>query len=114
MRETGLRNSACGAEQFGFSDVAAMHWNLAEAPLYEHALANGEAHLVQGGALCAETGVHTGRSPKDKFVVCDENTEKTIWWEKNGKLTPAQFDLLHKDFLEHAKGKFTRISQKLL
>ncbi len=61
--------------------------------------------IVEGGALCAETGVHTGRSPKDKFVVCDEHTEKTIWWDKNGKLTPAQFDLLHKDFLAHAKGK---------
>ena len=38
-------------------------------------------------------------------MVCDEQTEKTIWWDKNGKLTPAQFDLLHQDFLEHAKGK---------
>ena len=105
MKETGLRNSAHGADQFGFSDLAAVHWNLAEAPLYEHALANHEAQLVQGGALCAETGIHTGRSPKDKFIVCDEHTEKTIWWEKNGKLSPAQFELLHKDFLEHAKGK---------
>src|SRR6266852_2621688 len=105
VKEPGLRNSAYGADKFGFSGLAATHWNLTEAPLYEHALANGEAQIVQGGALCAETGVHTGRSPKDKFVVCDEQTEKTIWWEKNGKLTPAQFDLLHKDFLEHAKGK---------
>src|ERR1700682_2052737 len=105
VKQTGLRNSAHGADKFGFSGLAAVHWNLTEAPLYEHALANHEGHVVQGGPLCAETGVHTGRSPKDKFVVCDEHTEKTIWWEKNGKLTPAQFDLLHKDFLEHVKGK---------
>jgi phosphoenolpyruvate carboxykinase (ATP) len=105
VQETGLRNGAHGAEKFGFKDLAAVHWNLAEATLYEHALANREAQLVQGGALCAETGVHTGRSPKDKFVVCDEQTEKTVWWAKNGKLTPEQFDLLHNDFLDHAKGK---------
>src|SRR6516164_3307089 len=105
VKETGVRNSAHGADKFGFSGLAAVHWNLTEAPLYEHALANQEGHVVQGGALCAETGVHTGRSPKDKFVVCDEHTEKTIWWDKNGKLTPAQFELLYKDFLEHAKGK---------
>src|ERR1700726_299938 len=105
VKETGLRNSAHGADKFGFSGLAAVHWNLTEAPLYEHALANHEGHVVQGGALCAETGVHTGRSPKDKFIVCDAQTEKTVWWEKNGKLTPAQFDLLHKDFLEHAQGK---------
>jgi phosphoenolpyruvate carboxykinase (ATP) len=105
VKETGLRNATCGADRFGFSDLAAVHWNLTAEPLYEHALANHEGYLVQGGALCAETGVHTGRSPKDKFVVCDEHTEKTIWWDKNGKLTPAQFDLLHQDFLEHAKGR---------
>src|SRR5262249_8894749 len=67
--------------------------------------AGGEAHVVQGGALCAETGVHTGRSPKDKFIVCDGSTEKTVWWEKNGKLTAEQFDLLLDDFLAHARGK---------
>jgi phosphoenolpyruvate carboxykinase (ATP) len=105
VQETGVRNSAHGAEKFGFTGLKAMHWNLLEAPLYEHAVANHEGSIVEGGAFCAETGVHTGRSPKDKFVVCDEQTEKTIWWEKNGKLTPAQFDLLYEDFLAHAKGK---------
>ena len=105
MKETGLRNSAHGADKFGFKDLAAVHWNLTAPSLYEHALANHEAQLVEGGALCAETGIHTGRSPKDKFVVCDEHTEKTIWWEKNGKLTPAQFDLLHQDFLDYAQGR---------
>src|SRR5262249_33459287 len=94
VKEIGLRNSAHGADKFGFTGLAAAHWNLTESPFYEHALANREAQIVEGGSLCAETGVHTGRSPKDKFVVCDEHTEKTIWWEKNGKLTPAQFDLL--------------------
>jgi phosphoenolpyruvate carboxykinase (ATP) len=105
VKETGVRNSAHGADKFGFKDLAAIHWNLTAEPLYEHALANGEATIVQGGALCAETGIHTGRSPKDKFVVCDEQTEKTVWWEKNGKLTPAQFDVLLADFVAHAKGK---------
>ena len=32
-----------------------------------------EGHVVEGGAFCAETGIHTGRSPKDKFVVCDDS-----------------------------------------
>ena len=105
MTERGLRNSAYGADKFGFSGLAAIHWNLTDAPLYEHAIARQEGSIVQGGALCVETGIHTGRSPKDKFVVCDESTEKTVWWEKNGKLSPAQFDLLLKDFIDHAKGK---------
>jgi phosphoenolpyruvate carboxykinase (ATP) len=105
VQETGLRNGAHGADKFGFKDLAAVHWNLTEPALYEYAIASKEGHVVEGGAFCAETGVHTGRSPKDKFVVCDETTEKSIWWEKNGKLTPAQFDLLLADFIDHAKGK---------
>ncbi|MEN3382184.1 MAG: phosphoenolpyruvate carboxykinase, partial [Hyphomicrobiales bacterium] len=105
MNETGLRNSAHGADKFGLTDLAGVHWNPPAEQLYEYALAAKEGHVVEGGAFCAETGVHTGRSPKDKFVVCDQHTEKTIWWEKNGKLTPKQFDVLLADFLAHAKGK---------
>ena len=56
MQETGLRNSAYGAEKFGFKGLSALHWNLLEPALYEHAIRNGEASIVAGGALCAETG----------------------------------------------------------
>src|SRR5205085_9111637 len=82
-----------------------VHRNLPPEQLYECATAAKDVHLVEGRAFCAQTAIHTGRSPKDKFVVCDEQTEKTIWWEKNGKLSPQQFDVLLQDFLEHARGK---------
>jgi phosphoenolpyruvate carboxykinase (ATP) len=103
--ETGVRNGAHGADKFGFTGLKAVHWNLTEPALYEHAIARREAQVVQGGALCAETGTHTGRSPKDKFIVCDAATERTVWWDKNGKLSPEQFDLLLKDFIAHAEGR---------
>jgi phosphoenolpyruvate carboxykinase (ATP) len=105
VQETGLRNAAFGADKFGFKDLAAVHWNLTEAPLYEHAIRNGEATVMASGALCAETGVHTGRSPKDKHTVVDAQTEHTVWWDGNRKMTQAQFVLLYNDFLAHAKGK---------
>src|SRR5262249_33647277 len=69
VNETGVRNGAFGADKFGFDGLAAVHWNLAEPLLYEFAIAANEAQLAYGGALCADTGVHTGRSPKDKFIV---------------------------------------------
>ena len=94
MQETGLRNSAYGADKFGFKDLAAVHWNLTEAPLYEHAIRNGEATVVAGGALCAETGHHTGRSPKDKHTVVDALTENTVWWDGNRKQSKEQFENL--------------------
>ena len=105
MKETGIRNGAFGADKFGFSGLQAVHWNLVEPALYEHALQKNEAELAYGGSLVAETGVHTGRSPKDKFVVRDAHTDKTVWWDNNGAITPAQFQLLYDDFLAHAKGK---------
>src|SRR3981081_2080081 len=75
---TWLRKSAHGADKFGLKYLAGVHWNLPAEQLYEYALAGKEGHVVEGGAFCAETGVHTGRSPKDKFVVSDEDTENTI------------------------------------
>jgi phosphoenolpyruvate carboxykinase (ATP) len=103
--ETGLRNIGFGADRFGFSELAALHWNLDTPQLYENAIIDREASLVQGGALCAETGVHTGRSPKDKHAVVDALTENTVWWAGNRRLSQANFQLLHADFIAHARGK---------
>ena len=105
MQETGVRNGAYGADKFGLKDLTAVHWNLTEAPLYEHALANKEASLVDGGALCAETGHHTGRSPKDKHTVDDDLTHDVLWWEGNRKMTKDQFATMLGDFRAHVKGK---------
>ena len=48
MQETGLRNSSCGADKFGFKDLGSVHWNLAAPALYEHAIAAREASVVDG------------------------------------------------------------------
>ena len=61
MKETGSRNGAHGADKFGFKDLAGVHWNLPDTMLVEHAIANREGSLVQGGAFCAATGHHTGQ-----------------------------------------------------
>ncbi|MBN9599089.1 MAG: phosphoenolpyruvate carboxykinase [Afipia sp.] len=104
MKETGVRNGAFGADKFGFRNLAEVFWNLGTAPLYEHALRNNEAELTADGALCAETGVFTGRSPKDKFTVRDANTDGMMWWAGNQSITPEQFQVLHEDFIRHAEG----------
>ena len=105
MKETGVRNGAFGADKFGFKNLGAVNWNLGTSALYEHALKNNEGELTDGGALCAETGVFTGRSPKDKFTVRDASTDKTMWWANNQSITPEQFETLYQDFLKHAEGK---------
>ncbi|MFC5067666.1 phosphoenolpyruvate carboxykinase [Flaviflagellibacter deserti] len=79
--------------------------NLLDTQLIEQAVRRGEAMLTKHGALAADTGAHTGRSPKDKFIVRDGHTESQIWWENNAEIAPQKFDLLHQDFLDHLKGK---------
>ncbi|TMD14329.1 MAG: phosphoenolpyruvate carboxykinase (ATP), partial [Chloroflexi bacterium] len=51
------------------SKIAVERRNLSPADLYEHAIRRNEANIVSTGALTAETGKHTGRSPRDKFFV---------------------------------------------
>ncbi|MGL4976210.1 MAG: phosphoenolpyruvate carboxykinase, partial [Bosea sp. (in: a-proteobacteria)] len=105
MDNIGHFNSAHGADKFGFRKLGTVRWNHEAAALVEESLKRGEARLAKGGALLADTGVHTGRSPKDKFTVRDATTESTVWWDNNGAITPANFDVLLADFLKHAEGK---------
>src|SRR6202000_3191648 len=71
---------------------------------YEHSLRAGEAVLSSDGALCADTGEFTGRSPKDKFTVRDATTDKNMWWAGNPSITAEQFEALYQDFIKHAEG----------
>ncbi|MBR1151379.1 phosphoenolpyruvate carboxykinase (ATP), partial [Bradyrhizobium sp. JYMT SZCCT0428] len=103
MQETGLRNGAFGADKFGLKKLKEVRWNLGAPQLYQYSLSSGEAVLSADGALCADTGEFTGRSPKDKFTVRDASTEK-MWWAGNQSITSEQFDALYADFLTHAEG----------
>ena len=105
MQETGVRNDAFGADKFGLTGLEAVHWNLTAPTLYEHSIRNGEAKMVEGGALSAFTGHHTGRSPKDKHTVDDKLTHDVLWWEGNRKQTEEQFATMLGDFRAHVKGK---------
>src|SRR5690606_14548965 len=74
--------------------------------LYEHAIRNGEGQLVASGALAVDTGVYTGRSPEDKFVVRNAATAEDVDWGKvNQPLAQASFDALLADMQSHLRGK---------
>ena len=104
MQETGVHNGAFGADKFGLKNLKGVHWNLGAPQLYQYSLAAGEAVLSADGALCADTGEFTGRSPKDKFTVRDATTDKNMWWAGNQSITSEQFAALYADFLKHAEG----------
>jgi len=70
--------------------------------LLEMSVARGEGRFSADGALAVTTGVHTGRSAQDKFLVRDATTEETVWWDNNKGMSPDHFDVLLRDFLAHA------------
>ncbi|OAN19206.1 phosphoenolpyruvate carboxykinase (ATP) [Photobacterium jeanii] len=41
--------------------------------------------VTELGAVSVDTGIFTGRSPKDKFIVRDDTTRDTLWWADQGK-----------------------------
>ncbi|MXP42715.1 phosphoenolpyruvate carboxykinase [Altererythrobacter soli] len=83
----------------GINTNAEIKANLGTAALAEQAIINGEGRLAKDGPLVVETGKHTGRSAKDKFIVRDAETESTVWWGKvNVPMTPEHFAALKADF----------------
>jgi phosphoenolpyruvate carboxykinase (ATP) len=100
---TDLRNRL---QPLGLNETATVHLNLTPAALVEHALRNGEGHLTDTGALMADTGKFTGRSPKDRFVVKDENTAESVWWgDINIPFAPEKFDQLHQKMVAYLADK---------
>lgn len=79
--------------------------NKSDAELIEIALRRNEGVLSASGAFTAETGQHTGRSPNDKYVVVDGETEKSIWWDNAKRMSREQFDQLFQDFCAFAADK---------
>src|SRR5579883_1956807 len=75
------------------TDGPHVHRNLSTPQLVEASIARGESRLASNGALVALTGARTGRSPKDKFTVEDDQTRSRVDWGKvNQRFDPAKFE----------------------
>ena len=105
MKQSGTFNASFGIDAFGLEGVRSVAYNLEAPMLYEESLRRDEAVIAPGGAIVAETGVHTGRSPKDKFTVRDAMTDTAVWWGNNNAMSPAHFETLLADFRAACKGK---------
>lgn len=82
------------------SELALYQLNVAQ--LVEEALMNGEGSLADNGALAVDTGKFTGRSPKDRFIVCDDITRDIVWWgDVNIKFDERKFDILFEKLTKH-------------
>jgi phosphoenolpyruvate carboxykinase (ATP) len=91
-----------GLEEHGVRTARPVHWNLSTPGLYEMAIRRGEGVLALEGPIVCRTGVHTGRSPDDKFMVKEPSSEGQIAWGKvNRPMELAHFEALRRDMLAH-------------
>ena len=88
-----------------FAPQAILRQNLGSEALYQVALGRGEARLSKDGALVVDTGHHTGRSARDKYIVRDSESESAVWWTANGAMTRKAFERLKADALAHVSGR---------
>jgi phosphoenolpyruvate carboxykinase (ATP) len=90
-----------GLDGHGLDPRGRVHWRPTTSLLYTHALAGRHARLAEGGPLVVDTGRHTGRSPKDKFVVREPESEDRIWWsDVNQEIAEESFDGLREKLVD--------------
>jgi phosphoenolpyruvate carboxykinase (ATP) len=86
----------------GLAPRGTLHWNEAPADLQAHAVRRGEGVVAEQGALCVVTAPHTGRSPGDKFIVRDpESNERVHWSPVNQPMAPDNFTRLREQVAQH-------------
>ncbi|MEY0177197.1 phosphoenolpyruvate carboxykinase (ATP) [Providencia rettgeri] len=77
-------------EKYGIHDVTEVVYNPSYELLFTEETKPGLEGYERGtvttlGAVAVDTGIFTGRSPKDKYIVRDDVTRDTVWWADQGK-----------------------------
>ena len=105
MSDFGFQPKTANLKELGLNNVSNSFWNLTPAELVEETICRGMGILADTGAIAIDTGEFTGRSPKDRFIVCDDYTENAVWWgDINIKFSPKDFDNLYNkvtSYLQH-------------
>ncbi|WP_185860668.1 phosphoenolpyruvate carboxykinase (ATP) [Blattabacterium cuenoti] len=93
-------------ENYGISN-SSYNWQLTPYELQQIIIQNNMGIETKSGVLAVNTGVFTGRSPKDRFIVKDNITEKKIWWDEkyNQSFDSEKFDFLYQKVSQYLSGK---------
>ncbi len=115
MIETGMRKKP-DLSKYGISDIIQIYHNISWEELYKHetdpSLEGFEKGFVTNtGAVAVDTGIFTGRSPKDKYIVKEPSSEKKLWWTSAGAkndnkpITPEIWESVRRTAVSQLSGK---------
>ena len=76
--------------KYGITGVSEIIYNPSYETLFDEEMSPDltgfeKGILTSNGTVAVDTGIFTGRSPKDKFIVKDDTTKDTVWWSDQGK-----------------------------
>jgi len=102
------KNQNIDLSVYGITDVPVVYHNLSYDDLFVHETDDKlegyeKGFLTNMGAVNVDTGIFTGRSPKDKYIVRESENEKNIWWaspERKGSDNKP----ISEETWEHMKG----------
>jgi phosphoenolpyruvate carboxykinase (ATP) len=108
------RESSVGMNAQGLAPKGDVRWNLVAAELVQAAIRRDEGELAEMGPFVAVTTPHTGRSPKDKYVVKEPLSEADVdWGAVNQPMTEAHFETLLGDVRKYLDGQSELFVQDL-
>jgi phosphoenolpyruvate carboxykinase (ATP) len=89
-------------DKMGFTDIGQVLRNLPVEAIIENIVNHQEGTLGLNGAVMVDTGRYTGRSPKDKYFVDEESSNKNLWWGPvNAKIDESIFDDLYEQVVDY-------------
>ena len=108
-----MNGNDLGLDQLGLTNLTNVHRNLPVKELVDDIVKNGEGVIGLRGAAMVDTGIYTGRSPKDKYIVDEPSSNDKIWWGPvNRKISEDIFYTLYEkvvDYYNSADGSKTYV-----
>ena len=101
-----LNNQNINLDSIGIENQKKICRNLSVESLVDDIINNKEGVLGPKGSVMVDTGVYTGRSPKDKYIVEESSSKDKIWWgDVNKKISNDIFDILYKKVIQYYNEK---------
>ena len=95
-----------GLDKLGLKDIGDVYYNLSYDELQAHEVNSGECKISKSGTAMCDTGIFTGRSPKDKYFVDQApSNEHIAWGDINAKIDKEIYDELLDLTLTQLSGK---------
>ncbi|GDY27729.1 MULTISPECIES: phosphoenolpyruvate carboxykinase (ATP) [unclassified Agarivorans] len=116
MLDVAEKDQVIDLAQYGIKDVSDVVYNPSYQQLFKEEtrpeLTGYERGIVtESGAVAVDTGIFTGRSPKDKYIVLDDSTRDSMWWTSeqakndNKPIDPSVWADLKKTVTDQLSGK---------